>query len=80
MANNLMSVGEDKALSKSLGSMTTSKPFHRGSTWRIAFCKLSSNVRPMAMTSPTDFIEEPISLLTCEENFAKSHLGILVTI
>jgi hypothetical protein len=37
----------------------------------------ASKVRPMAMTSPTDFIDEPMSRWTCW-NLAKSHLGILV--
>ena len=34
----------------------------------------------MAMTSPTEFIAELTSLLTWEENLARSHFGILVTI
>ncbi|KAH3660696.1 hypothetical protein OGATHE_005028 [Ogataea polymorpha] len=49
---------------------------NEGSTCLMAFWKDSSKLRPMAITSPTDFIEEPMSLLTCW-NFDRSHLGIL---
>lgn len=45
---------------------------------RSAFWKDSSNVRPIAMTSPTLFMALPISVDT-PLNLARSHRGILVT-
>ena len=45
---------------------------------RIAFCSDSSKVRPIAITSPTDFIALPISRET-RSNLVRSHRGILTT-
>ena len=45
---------------------------------RIAFCRLSSNVRPMLITSPTLFMLLP-SLELTRMNLRRSHRGILVT-
>jgi hypothetical protein len=45
---------------------------------RMAFWIVSSKVLPMAMTSPTDFIELERAVET-RENFFKSHRGILTT-
>ena len=45
----------------------------------VTFWRDSSKVRPMAMTSPTDFMLDPISRLTCW-NLLRSQRGILVTI
>ena len=54
------------------------KPANDGSIERMAFCSVSSNVLPMAMTSPTDFIDEPRAVDT-RVNFLRSHRGILTT-
>ena len=45
-----------------------------GSTMRRAFCSASSKLRPMAITSPTDFIDDP---MLCEalRNFCRSQRG-----
>ena len=45
---------------------------------RRAFCRLSAKVRPMAMASPTDFIEV-VSVGSAPGNFSKAKRGILVT-
>ena len=55
-----------------------SKPFVDGFVMRSAFCNDSSKVRPMAITSPTDFIAEPMSRET-RSNLARSQRGILTT-
>jgi hypothetical protein len=54
------------------------KPVRPVSRPRRAFCIDSWKVRPMAMTSPTDFIEVPSR---CSEPgyFSKAKRGILVT-
>ena len=49
-----------------------------GSVMRSAFWSDSSHVRPMAITSPTDFIAEPISRET-RSNLERSQRGTLVT-
>jgi len=49
-----------------------------GSSERIAFCKDSLKVRPMAITSPTDFICVP-RVLSAPGNFSNCHLGIFTT-
>ena len=43
-----------------------------------AFCMASSNVLPMAITSPTLVMELP-SFVDTLENFFRSHLGIFTT-
>ena len=48
------------------------------SSERIAFCSDSPNVRPMAMTSPTDCMLVP-SRTSAPGSFSNAHLGILVT-
>ena len=45
---------------------------------RSAFCSASSKVRPIAITSPTDFMAEPMRLLTFL-NFFRSQRGTLTT-
>jgi len=45
---------------------------------RIAFWSASSKLRPMAITSPTDFISLPMCLST-SLNFARSQRGIFMT-
>ena len=56
----------------------SSRPVRPVSRPRSAFCRLSSKVRPMAMTSPTDFIEV-VSVGSAPGNFSKAKRGILVT-
>ncbi len=43
-----------------------------------AFCKLSENVLPKAIASPTDFIDV-LSKGFASGNFSNANLGILVT-
>lgn len=69
------SVASNAARSNRAG---TSKPKWDGSTIRSAFCNVYSNVRPIAITSPTLFIMEPISSLTML-NLFKSHRGTFTT-
>ena len=45
---------------------------------RSAFCRLSWKVRPIAITSPTDFIDV-VSVCEAPGNFSKAKRGILVT-
>ena len=49
-----------------------------GSTERIAFINASSSVRPMAMTSPVDFIAV-VSVLSALGNLSNGHRGTLTT-
>ena len=56
----------------------SSRPVRPVSSERSAFCKLSWKVRPMAMASPTDFIEV-VSVCDAPGNFSKAKRGILVT-
>ena len=75
-------------------SVGAARAWSRSSTWRVLFsvnpcmpCPIirrpfwivSSKVRPIAITSPTDFIEEPIPLST-PRNLPKSQRGSLATI
>jgi hypothetical protein len=57
---------------------TLLKPAKDGSIARIAFWMVSSNVLPIAMTSPTDFIDDESAVET-RVNFLRSHRGILTT-
>ena len=45
---------------------------------RSAFCRLSAKVRPIAITSPTDFMAV-VSVGSAPGNFSKAKRGILVT-
>jgi hypothetical protein len=45
---------------------------------RSAFCSASAKVRPIAIASPTDFIEV-VSRASAPGNFSKAKRGILVT-
>ena len=56
----------------------SSSPVRPVSIERSAFCSDSWKVRPMAMTSPTDFIEV-VSIGLAPGNFSKAKRGILVT-
>ena len=56
----------------------SSKPVRPVSSERSAFCRTSAKVRPMAMASPTDFIEV-VSSGSAPGNFSKAKRGILVT-
>ena len=56
----------------------SSRPVKPFSSERSAFCRLSWNVRPIAMASPTDFIEV-VSVVSAPGNFSKAKRGILVT-
>ena len=55
------------------------KPERAGLTIRVAFWIASSKVRPMAITSPTLFIADPILLSTRVPNFLRSQRGTLTT-
>ena len=55
-----------------------SKPSTPGTAIRIAFCIVSWKLRPMAITSPTDFIAEPRPAETLR-NLLRSHRGNLTT-
>ena len=56
----------------------SSRPVRPVSSPRSAFCRLSWKVRPIAMTSPTDFIDV-VSVVEAPGNFSKAKRGILVT-
>ena len=56
----------------------SSRPVSPDSSPRSAFCRLSAKVRPIAITSPTDFIEV-VSVRSAPGNFSKAKRGILVT-
>ncbi len=58
--------------------ITSSRPSSPVSSPRSAFCRLSAKVRPMAITSPTDFIEV-VSSASAPGNFSKAKRGTLVT-
>ena len=58
--------------------VTSSSPVSPVSSERSAFCKDSLNVRPIAIASPTDFIEV-VSTAAAPGNFSKAKRGILVT-
>ena len=54
------------------------KPLVPVSSPRSPFCSASLNVRPMAITSPTDFICVPSSGLA-SRNFSNAQRGIFTT-
>ena len=54
------------------------KPSEPCAAVRIAFCIASQKLRPMDITSPTDFIDEPRSPETLT-NLLRSHRGNLTT-
>jgi hypothetical protein len=56
----------------------SSRPVSPVSSERRAFCRLSANVRPIAIASPTDFIDV-VSVGSAPGNFSKAKRGILVT-
>ena len=56
----------------------SSSPVSPVSSEQSAFCRLSWNVRPIAMASPTDFMAVVRSGLA-PGNFSKANRGILVT-
>ena len=60
------------------GLLAASKPARPISSERSALRALSLNVRPMAITSPTDFICV-VSVASASGNFSKAKRGILVT-
>ena len=57
---------------------TSSSPVSPVSIERSAFCMLSWNVRPIAMASPTDFIEV-VRYSSAPGNFSNAKRGIFVT-
>ncbi len=59
-------------------SRTRSSPVSPVSSPRSAFCRLSAKLRPIAITSPTDFIEVDSSA-GAPLNFSNAKRGILVT-
>ena len=75
-----LSVGSRRALSKSAitSSLFSTKPCMPWPIMRSPFWMASSKVRPIAITSPTDFMLEPSSLST-PWNLPKSQRGILQT-
>ncbi len=56
----------------------SSRPVRPVSIERSAFCKGSAKVRPMAIASPTDFIDV-VRIGSAPGNFSKAKRGILVT-
>jgi len=56
----------------------SSRPVSPVSSPRSAFCRLSWKVRPIAITSPTDFIDV-VSVCEAPGNFSNAKRGILVT-
>jgi hypothetical protein len=58
--------------------VTSSRPARPVSRPRSAFCRLSAKVRPIAMTSPTDFMAV-VSSGSDPGYFSKAKRGILVT-
>ena len=57
---------------------TSLSPLSPVSIERRTFCRLSGNERPIAMASPTDFIEV-VNSGFASSNFSKVKRGILVT-
>ncbi len=83
MAKSLRSVGwrravlrQTKSVPKSL--VSSDRPLAPMPVMRIAFCRASSKVLPMDITSPTDFISLP-SLVSTSLNLERSQRGILTT-
>ena len=60
------------------GMAISSRPVSPVSMERSAFCSDSQKLRPMAMASPTDFIEV-VSRGSAPGNFSNAKRGILVT-
>ena len=60
------------------GMSISSKPESPVSSEHNAFCNDSWNDRPIAMTSPTDFIAV-VKFGFAPGNFSKANLGIFVT-
>ena len=60
------------------GGIISSNPYTPVSSERIAFCRDSLKVRPIAITSPTDFICVPITS-SVWGNFSNVNRGIFVT-
>ena len=60
------------------GIAISSSPVSPVSSERSAFCRLSWKVRPIAIASPTDFIDV-VSTGSAPGNFSKAKRGILVT-
>ena len=58
--------------------VTSSSPVSPVSSERSAFCRLSWKVRPIAIASPTDFIDV-VSTGSAPGNFSNAKRGILVT-
>jgi len=56
----------------------SSSPVSPVSSERSAFCRLSWNVRPIAMASPTDFIDV-VRIGSVPGNFSNAKRGTLVT-
>ena len=56
----------------------SSRPVRPVSSERKAFCRDSWKVRPIAMASPTDFIEV-VSVSSAPGNFSNAKRGIFVT-
>ncbi|MCY1296802.1 hypothetical protein D9M70_462120 [compost metagenome] len=65
-------------LSSMSGISISSRPVRPVSRPRSAFCSDSAKVRPIAMTSPTDFIAV-VRTGEAPGNFSKAKRGILVT-
>ena len=59
-------------------SVISSRPVRPVSSERSAFCNNSWKVRPIAIASPTDFIEV-VSVASAPGNFSKANRGIFVT-
>ncbi len=70
------SASSSDAMCCSAGSQLS--PRRPCSSERSAFCRLSGNVRPMAIASPTDCICVP-STPDVPGNFSKAHRGTFVT-
>ena len=64
--------------SRSPSTTTSSSPVNPVSMDRKPLCRDSAKVRPMAMASPTDFIEV-VSSGSVPGKFSKVKRGILVT-
>src|SRR5207302_11089365 len=64
---------------KDSGASTGARQGVCGSNERMPFCRASLKVRPMDITSPTDFICVP-RVVSAPGNFSNCHLGILTKI
>ncbi len=74
----MASLSAGRSPSAAPGSAISSRPVRPVSIERSAFCRASAKVRPIAMASPTDFIEV-VSVGSAPLNFSKVKRGILVT-